>query len=310
MTNFKTLFTVSFVVNAIVTVYSRRHGSSKTCNSPHNSPQNDADSKSRHWSLLLRYLPVYFFGTLADWLQGPYVYALYQEAYGFDHHVIAILFVVGFGSSMILGGFVGGLADTFGRRRFVILYTLTYIVSSITKHFNSFFILLLGRITGGLATSLLFSSFDSWLIRAHSLANLDSFVSESFAAASYGNSIVAIFSGLLANFVVGASDESNNGGVVSIGKDSIIFRGGYINPFDCSIVACFICGILAASLWEENYGTGDGITRGFDTDCEDTKDKGAGAICPISSDRETKDMRSLGIRKNLWQCSPNGFPES
>lgn len=45
-----------------------------------------------------------------DWLQGPYVYALYQH-YGFDRGDIGRLFIAGFGSSMIFGTIVGSLAD-------------------------------------------------------------------------------------------------------------------------------------------------------------------------------------------------------
>lgn len=45
-----------------------------------------------------------------DWLQGPYVYALYQH-YGFDRGDIGRLFIAGFGASMILGTVVGSLAD-------------------------------------------------------------------------------------------------------------------------------------------------------------------------------------------------------
>ena len=45
-----------------------------------------------------------------DWLQGPYVYALYQH-YGFDRSDIGRLFIAGFGSSMIFGTIVGSLAD-------------------------------------------------------------------------------------------------------------------------------------------------------------------------------------------------------
>ena len=37
-----------------------------------------------------------------DWLQGAYVYALYQS-YGYSQQQIASLFVVGFGSAMIFG---------------------------------------------------------------------------------------------------------------------------------------------------------------------------------------------------------------
>ena len=45
-----------------------------------------------------------------DWLQGPYVYALYQY-YGFDRGQIGRLFIGGFASSMIFGTLVGSLAD-------------------------------------------------------------------------------------------------------------------------------------------------------------------------------------------------------
>jgi len=56
------------------------------------------------------YLIVYFCVMAGDWLQGPYVYALY-DSYGFDQHDIAVLFVAGFGSSMIFGTFLGSFAD-------------------------------------------------------------------------------------------------------------------------------------------------------------------------------------------------------
>ena len=46
----------------------------------------------------------------ADWLQGPHVYALFSS-YGMTSKQINQLFVVGFGSSMMFGTFVGSFAD-------------------------------------------------------------------------------------------------------------------------------------------------------------------------------------------------------
>jgi len=46
----------------------------------------------------------------ADWMQGPYVYALYQH-YNYDQQQIGFLFIAGFGSSLIFGTIVGSLAD-------------------------------------------------------------------------------------------------------------------------------------------------------------------------------------------------------
>ena len=48
--------------------------------------------------------------SAGDWLQGPHVYALY-DWYGMTTHQIEILFVVGFGSSMVVGTIVGSFAD-------------------------------------------------------------------------------------------------------------------------------------------------------------------------------------------------------
>lgn len=48
--------------------------------------------------------------SAGDWLQGPYVYALYEH-YGMSTHEIELLFVAGFGSSMVFGTVVGSFAD-------------------------------------------------------------------------------------------------------------------------------------------------------------------------------------------------------
>jgi len=60
------------------------------------------------------YLVAYILAMLADWLQGPYVYALYA-AYGFTKADNGLLFIFGFGSSMLFGTFIGGYADRCAR---------------------------------------------------------------------------------------------------------------------------------------------------------------------------------------------------
>jgi MFS family permease len=101
-----------------------------------------------------------------DWLQGPYVYALYQH-YNYSQGDIGRLFIAGFGSSMLFGTIVGSLGDKYGRKRASVTYCVTYILSCITKHSPQYRVLMLGRILGGIATSLLFSAFESWLVAEH-----------------------------------------------------------------------------------------------------------------------------------------------
>ena len=56
-----------------------------------------------------------------------------------------------------------GWGCSYGRKRFASLYALLYIASCFTKHVNSYVPLMVGRLLGGAATSLLFSVFDAWL---------------------------------------------------------------------------------------------------------------------------------------------------
>jgi len=231
---------------------------------PTASSTKEERDKTKHASLLRRYLAVYLLAVLSDWLQGPYVYALY-DAYGYSQHDIAVLFVTGFGSSMVFGSFVGGMADQCGRRKFVLLFSVMYGASCLTKHMPDFRILMLGRLLGGISTSLLFSVFDAWLIRAHSDSGIDRrYLSKSFSSASYGNSVVAVGAGLLADRAAGANSirpffQSGRGDVDEDGSsspnyDSSVYLGGYLNPFDIALLALVLCGFLAAALWEENYG--------------------------------------------------------
>lgn len=218
--------------------------------STNNGDDGDDDSSSiesrkRYTSLLSKYLVVYLMATFSDWLQGPYVYALYDD-YGYSQHDIAVLFVAGFGSSMIFGSFIGGMADWGGRRAFVVLFAIIYALSCFTKHFHSFGILMIGRLLGGVATSLLFSVFEAWLIRAHADSNCEQYLSNSFSWAAYGNSVIAILAGLIANHAASSFPMKPIAGNFNV--------GGYLNPFDISLVALLLCGFLAFTLWEENYG--------------------------------------------------------
>ena len=204
-----------------------------------------------HNKLLHTYLPAYLFATCADWLQGPYKYALYSS-YGYTQRDIAHLFVAGYGSGMILGSIVGGMADIYGRKRFCLCYCLSYTLSVLAKHCKHFHVLLMGRVGGGIATSLLFSVFESWLIGAHRERGLDdeNWLSKSLSLSMYGSSLVAIGSGVLANIVV-----SNSGKMRPLyGTESSIYYGGYISAFDACLLPLLLCATLVTFNWEENYG--------------------------------------------------------
>lgn len=207
----------------------------------------DGKADDKYTGLQKTYLIVYLLAMMADWLQGPFVYALY-EAYGYSQKDNAMLFVCGFGSSAIFGTFVGSWADQYGRRRFAALYCIAYIVSCMTKHVNSFPVLMVGRVTGGIATSLLSSVFDAWLVSEHINRGFQDLLSNTFSLAFFCNSIVAIAAGEVGQI---AADALPLG---PISEGSLVNFGGYCSPFDLSILCLFVCLTFMIAWWPENYG--------------------------------------------------------
>ncbi|CAJ1403560.1 unnamed protein product [Effrenium voratum] len=195
------------------------------------------------------YLSAWTLCVAADWLQGPYVYALY-EAYGFSSHEIAQLFVAGFGSALLCSCFVGGLADRFGRKRGCIAYCLLYMASCATKHWKSYWILMLGRVTGGFATSLLFSCFECWMVSEHTVRNKfsSSLLSYMFGMKFTIMYLVAIASGFVAQ---GGVDSTS---FAPVSENSTLYFGGNLVPFDMSACVLVFALLIITLVWEENYG--------------------------------------------------------
>ncbi|KAL1514720.1 hypothetical protein AB1Y20_003807 [Prymnesium parvum] len=225
---------VTAAATAAATAYARRGQATKTT----------ATAEFRRFQL--SFLLVYYICMTADWLQGPYVYALYAS-YGFSKHDIAVLFVGGFGASMVFGTFVGAAADRLGRRRLCLLYCILYILSCATKHARDYWVLMLGRILGGVATSLLFSSFESWMVCEHNARGHDAAsLSETFSLMYFGNSLCAIMAGMVAEAAADAVKLTPLSG--------IWHYGGYCSPFDLSALCLVIGFALISATWGENYG--------------------------------------------------------
>ncbi|XP_055333112.1 molybdate-anion transporter-like isoform X2 [Paramacrobiotus metropolitanus] len=187
------------------------------------------------WDLRRRYLFVYGLVVAADWLQGSHVYALY-ESYGISSRDIALLFVMGFGSSLLLGTVVASFGDKLGRRNVCIAYGVIYGLSCLTKHSPNLWILMGGRLLAGIATSIMCTSFEAWLVcecnkKGLSIAQLGDILS----GATKLNGIIAILSGVVAQFAVNTS-------------------GKLVSPFDVAAGILTVTSILVYYLWTENYG--------------------------------------------------------
>jgi hypothetical protein len=112
---------------------------------------------------------------------------------------------------------------------------------------------MIGRITGGIATSLLFSVFEAWMVSEFysrgfkeellSGFNLTSNALDIFSWSTFLNGLVAIISGVIANSLVDI-----------YGKTS----AGYVSPFIAALFVLFIAFGVIATTWKENYGNSGG----------------------------------------------------
>jgi len=187
------------------------------------------------------FFSVYFLALLGDWLQGPYVYKLYAF-YNFKESDIAILYVAGFASSVLFGTCTGPLADLWGRKKMAMAFAFIYVFCCLTKLSPNFWWLMVGRIFGGIATSMLFSTFESWYVYEHSEHHgfPPEWIGVTFSITTFYNGVLAIGAGVLAN----VSAETLGYGPVA--------------PFVVALVPLGLCGLLVTKTWDENYGNRKG----------------------------------------------------
>lgn len=195
-------------------------------------------------SFQAHYLFVYLLAVAADWLQGPYVYALYAH-YGFAKTDIGRLYIAGFASSAVFGTIVAAVADKYGRKNNALLYCFLYAASCLTKHSPNFYCLLLGRILGGIGYSILSSAFESWMVYEHTARSFHpSLLASTFARAQFWNGVVAIAAGQISGWFA--------------------HRYGKVMPFDIAIAVLLVLFALVATTWTENYGDESlSVTGGF-----------------------------------------------
>ncbi|KAJ3208746.1 Molybdate-anion transporter [Entophlyctis luteolus] len=108
-------------------------------------------------------------------------------------------------------------------------------VADETYVYFSRYLLAFGRVLGGVSTSLLFSVFEAWMVSEHySRGFADADLGATFATATFGNGVVAIASGVLAN--------------------AVVTQFGLVAPFGLAIVFFAAAAAVVCATWGENYG--------------------------------------------------------
>ncbi|KAF9394628.1 Molybdate-anion transporter [Mortierella sp. AD011] len=230
---------------------------------------NESFSKFRN-----NYLAVYLTVMMSDWLQGPYLYALYQD-YGFFMYDIAVLFITGFVSGAVFGTVVANTADVLGRKRMALLFCCTSSVASLIRLSDNYHYLVFSHLLSGLSTALLYCVFEAWYISQHQRKGFaPALIGATFSTAIFLNGLVAILAGIVANIAVEWS-------------------GSLAAPFVVSAGTLLLAGYLIMSSWEENYG--------------ESKTNASGSVIKSMAEgivvlKNDINILSLGLAQTVFEC--------
>ena len=233
------LFNGLFLGLAAVALVSKVAGiqSNKSSTSSQNAePEKPAGVKV----LQAKFLTVFWLMRMADWLQGPYFYEVYSSkvigGLPVSLDLVSKIFLVGFATTGIFGPFLGRLVDTVGRKAGTLAYAALYAIGALSTRSALLPLLLLGRVAGGLGTSLLFSAPEAWLVGEHQKANFDGkWLGQTFGWAYAGDSLVAITAGQLASLSAAKS--------------------GPTGPFSLSLLFLALGSLITSLKWTENVAS-------------------------------------------------------
>jgi len=220
-------------------------GATQSLTSQKRPDSGDEEKPAGVKSLQMRFLFVFWMMRMADWLQGPYFYEVYSSkiinSIALPLSMVSKLFLMGFATTGLFGPFLGRIIDTNGRKLGTLAFAALYTWGALSTRSNILPLLFLGRIAGGLGTSLLFSAPEAWLVGEHSREGFDGkWLGQTFGWAYAGDSLVAITAGQLASF----SAE----------------KSGPTGPFTLSVVFLLIGSLAAALTWKENVASQSFVT--------------------------------------------------
>ena len=126
-----------------------------------------------------------------------------------------------------------------GRKKLCLVFCITYALACLCILVPYLPILLVGRLLGGVSTSILYSAFESWLISSSNNLGLpQSDLSTILGRATLINGFVASGAGVFSNKLVEVS-------------------GSFASPFMASGALLILGWFVIRGIWSENYGAVD-----------------------------------------------------
>ena len=262
-------------------------------------------------ALTRRYTLVYALGTFGDWIQGAYLYAAYRR-HGLAKREIGYIYILGYAVSATIGTSAASLGDVYGHKGLVVTYGLTYALSCVLLRSSALKALVMSRVFGGVAYSLLFSSFESWVITEADDLKIDrSKLVKLFSVATFFNAASAVAAGLVGNAVVELTgsytlswlgmDESRDGLDIAVDTDAsktlIHSSNSYTPAFDVAALSLLCCSLGAQMLWKNVLGS-DTATLGAPGS---SSKKSLSIVGAMRAVYESSELFRLGVVNSFYE---------
>ncbi|KAI1115334.1 MFS general substrate transporter [Nemania sp. NC0429] len=184
------------------------------------------------------FLSVYLLAVGSEWLQNPFTYSLFRNEKTLDEATVANLYIGTYVAAAAAALVAGHLTDRLGRRRACLAFCGAHSLAAASVCFDGLPVLVLGRVLGGVALALLWTSFESWAVaeyNARGLARSSLSLGAMLARVTTAKCVAAIAAGVLGHYVV-------------------LALGSKIHPFILSVALDVFAAALMMRTWNENWG--------------------------------------------------------
>lgn len=190
---------------------------------PSNFDRHDKVSSFRR-----TFLSIYLVVMSPEWFSGPYLWSLLRDDKGLEESMVVALYATAYTSAAVSALIVGFLADRFGRRKAGLAQCVIHSAACLTVMFGGTClpVLFLGRVLAGMALTLLWTVFESWMVTEWNARGLEEEggggLSEMFAMMTTWNCASAILGGVFCHCMVsvlGSKLWPFGTGIVSLAND-------------------------------------------------------------------------------------------
>jgi MFS family permease len=137
--------------------------------------------------------------------QGPYTYSLFHDEKELEQDTVAALYVTAYVAAALSSIGIGFLADSYGRRNTALAFCAIHALSCLSVLSSHILILFVGRLLAGVALTLLWTVFESWMVTEFNirrLAQTGVSLGTVFGTMTTTNCLTAILGGVVGHCLV------------------------------------------------------------------------------------------------------------